>query len=243
MRLLVTRPSGDAEATAARLAALGHEALIAPMLERVLLPMSELGERPAAIALTSANALAGLDASPESRHWRNLPVFSVGGRTAAAARAAGYIDVRSAEGDSADLVRLIARDLSLSAGTILYPAATERAGHVDAALAAAGYRVHLAEVYSMQPAARLPEVVADALRQGTLDGVLLYSHRTAATLVRLADAAGLGAALAAVRAFAISEAVVAGLPFELVTLAAAPNEDALLAALEDGDGTSAAGIR
>lgn len=243
MRLLVTRPSGDAEATAARLAALGHEAIVAPMLERVLLAMPAPDEMPGAIALTSANALAGIEASPESRHWRNLPVFSVGGRTAAAARAAGYADVRSAEGDSSDLVRLIARDLSPGAGTILYPAATERSGHVDDALRAAGYRVHLAEVYSMRPIARLPDAVAAALRRGEIDGVLLYSHRTAQTLVRLADAAGLGAALAAVRVFAMSGAVVAGLLFGRVALAAAPNEDALLAALESGDGTSAAGIR
>ena len=35
MRVLVTRPRAQAEATAARLAALGHVALVAPLLEIV----------------------------------------------------------------------------------------------------------------------------------------------------------------------------------------------------------------
>ena len=231
MRLLVTRPAGDAEATAARLVALGHEAMIAPMLERVLLPLQPIGVRPAAIALTSANALAGIEASPESRGWRNLPVFSVGGRTAEAARAAGYEDVRSAEGDAADLVDLIKASLSPEAGTILYPAASERAGNVDGALKDAGYSVRLLEVYRMQPIELLPGAVREALSAGRLDGVLLYSRRTAETLVGLCREAGLSPLAAEIRCFAISPAVAAGWPFRHVISAALPNEDALFAIL------------
>ena len=56
MRILVTRPREQGEATAARLAALGHEALVAPLL--TIVPTS--GFPPAgpcdALIVTSANA-------------------------------------------------------------------------------------------------------------------------------------------------------------------------------------------
>lgn len=241
MRLLVTRPAGDAELTAARLEALGHEAMIAPMLERVLLPLPPIDELPGAIALTSANALAGIEASPQSRQWRHIPVFSVGGRTAEAAREAGYVDVRSADGDSSDLVRLIEATLTPTIGTILYPAATERSGHVDTALRSAGFGVHLAEVYRMQPIESLPDIVRASLSAGRLSGVLLYSRRTAETFVRLAQSAGLEDALRGTTGFALSPTIAAGLPFGRIVTAAEPNEDALLDVLKDGGGTSAAG--
>jgi len=243
VRLLVTRPAGEAERTAARLEALSHRAVLAPMLQFEAIPLPESLPEPAAIAFTSANAIVPVEASPASRHWRKLPVFCVGDRTAAAARAAGFADVRSAEGDVAELARLMIGTLSPGFGPILYAAAEQRRGDLDGELVRAGHVVDLVETYRMRPADELPPPAATALRQGTLDGVLLYSNRTALTLWQLAEAAGLGEAVARLPAFALSPAVLAGLAFETAATAGSPNEDALFALLPPAKGTSAAGNR
>ncbi len=84
--MLVTRPQPGADATAARLVALGFEPAIAPLLavEHLacdLPPPDGLG----AVLATSGNAV---DAIPGA--WRGLPLFAVGDATAARARAAGF---------------------------------------------------------------------------------------------------------------------------------------------------------
>jgi uroporphyrinogen-III synthase len=100
MRLLLTRPADDSEATAAELRRRGHDVLIEPML--AIQPLPDAPFEPAgaqAILLTSANgarALAGR-AVP-----RTLPVFAVGDATARAAADAGFGRVESAGGDIAD---------------------------------------------------------------------------------------------------------------------------------------------
>lgn len=58
----------------------------------------------AALAFTSPN---GVDAFMRNSARRDLPVFAVGPATAAAARAAGFAQVTSADGDGAALARLI----------------------------------------------------------------------------------------------------------------------------------------
>lgn len=231
MHLLVTRPAGDASKTAARLEALGHEAIVAPLLDFVPMPLEGPEERPAALAFTSANAVTALESAPAVRDWRELPVFCVGERTAAAARAAGYGDVRASEGGAVELARLVSASLSPSAGTVLYPAAQDRSGDLEAELAAAGRKVRLVEIYRMEPVGELPSAAATALAEGQVDGVLLYSRRTAEIFARLATAAGLRPVIEATPCYVLAPAIAAGLPFGRVVAAAAPNEDALLAAL------------
>ena len=89
--VLVTRPRADAERTAAGLAALGLDPIIAPMLEErftgVALP-DATGF--AAIALTSANGVRALAAHPQGEEFSALRVYAVGEHTAAEARAAGF---------------------------------------------------------------------------------------------------------------------------------------------------------
>jgi uroporphyrinogen-III synthase len=109
------------------------------------------------------------------------------------------------------------------------------------ALRNAGYRVCLAEVYCMQAIDRLPDAVREALAIGRLDGVLLYSRRTAETFARLAATDGLLPALRHIAGFVLSPAIAAGLPFGRIVTATEATEDALLLALAAEGGTSAAG--
>ena len=242
MRLLVTRPAEEAARTAARLSALGHVAVLAPMLRYEPLPLPATTSRPAALALTSARAveaIGGPDALPGTA---GVPLFCVGETTAAAARAAGFADIRVGAGGATALARGIAAAISPDRGPILYAAARERTGDLEAELARLGYVVDIVEVYRMAAETALPPEVAAAIGGGMLDGVLAYSRRTTQALVACAETAGLGAALRRVPLFALSAAIAAGLGFERVSVAAAPDESALLAMLEGEGGTSAAGM-
>ena len=85
MRLLITRPAEDAQELADRLTALGHEAMIEPMLTIQALDFT-LPERPiAAILLTSRHAAGMIAGTIGGELRKQLPVYCVGAATADAA--------------------------------------------------------------------------------------------------------------------------------------------------------------
>jgi uroporphyrinogen-III synthase len=191
MRLLVLRPEPAASETAARLQALGHHVLVEPMLAVELGREPSVLPDPAAILFTSRNAVRAVAGWRQAAACRGLRAFAVGKETAAFARATGFADVRAGSGDASALADLVAAELSPSDGTLLYPAARDRAGDLEGLLAARGFSVHVVEAYRAIPAERLDEATAASLADGAIDGVLVYSRRTAATFVELARAAGL----------------------------------------------------
>ena len=224
MRVWVTRAQPGADATAARLTALGHRPLTAPLLVvRALagasLDLSGVG----ALAFTSANAVPAFAALSRVR---DLPVFAVGEATAAAARAAGFARVESADGDVAALAALIA-DRRGFEGAVLHPSAREPAGDLVGDLAAAGVPARAAPVYATVAADVLPAAVADALAADDVDAVLVHSPRAGRAL------AGLLSPVQAARlaAFALSPACAAplsGAGFARISVAPFPNEAAML---------------
>src|SRR4051794_23634043 len=98
--VLVTRPEPDASATARRVAALGWEPVVAPVL-RIIGGAVSCRTRFDAILVTSRNAIPAL---PE--WYRHLPLLTVGSATASRARDAGFPIVVDADGDAGDLARL-----------------------------------------------------------------------------------------------------------------------------------------
>src|SRR5262249_50998003 len=110
MAVLVTRPHPDNEATRNALRARGFEVLLAPLLrfEQVPLPV-DLDAGHGAVIVTSANALRAIEGQLAGSALLKLPLFAVGGHTAAAARRAGFATVISADGDAGAL-----RDLLLA---------------------------------------------------------------------------------------------------------------------------------
>ena len=101
--VLITRPEPGASETAVRVAAMGLLPLVAPLLE-IDFPPPRLPapETIDAILMASGNAAEPL---PAALH--GLPVLTVGAATARRARAAGFRDVTSADGDAAALVALV----------------------------------------------------------------------------------------------------------------------------------------
>jgi uroporphyrinogen-III synthase len=229
MRLLVTRPRDDAESFAEFLRTRGHVAIIAPVMDVHLQPGPPLAlEGVQGILATSANgvrALAGRTAK------RDLTIYAVGPQTSEAARTLGFTVVISAEGDSTALVETAAREADPTKGTLLHAAGAETAGRMRQALQARGFNVETAVLYEAVPVAKLPVAAEENLRNGTLDGVLLFSPRSAKTFAALVGEAGLTAQCAGLVAFCISAATAASLAplaFAQVAVAGSPNQDAIL---------------
>jgi len=203
--ILLTRPRGDSEAFAAKLAACGVSCVIAPLMTIEPLPMASVdpGEFQA-VLVTSANGARCLTRLPD---LCRLPVFAVGPATAAEAREARVVDVRCAQGDVVALADLVIRDLDPRAGPLLHLAGTVTAGDLAGALGCAGFTVERLQAYRAVTAEALPEEAAAALRDGDLQGAAFFSPRTATTFVRLTEKAGLAGTVTRVRAFCLSSAV------------------------------------
>jgi len=184
MRVLVTRPLPDAEATAADLRRLGHEPVLAPMLETHFADWASIDRSapPAALIATSPNGIRGLMRHPDFDRLRHLPLFVTGEASARLARSFGFLDVRSADGDAAAVVALVAAQ-SPPGDRLLYAAGHDRSGDPAAALREKGYAVDVAEIYRAAVVSSLPQHVAADLRAGAIDRILIFSARTGAALV------------------------------------------------------------
>jgi uroporphyrinogen-III synthase len=231
MRLLVTRPQDDGERTATALRARGHSVLVAPLL-RMEPVAADFGLGPfAAVLTTSANAARAVVAHARIAELRSVPLYTVGGRSAEAARAAGFATVRSADGDAHDLVRLVAQQLTGAAAPLLYLAGEDRSVDLAEQLGRHRLTMRTAVVYRAAVAQRLPREAEQAIAVSDIDGVLHYSRRSAAAFLRCADAAGLRKRALALIHFGLSAQVAAPLAAAGaadVRTAARPEELALL---------------
>jgi uroporphyrinogen-III synthase len=189
VRLIVTRPEPDGARTATKLRALGHDVELVPLLRIEPVRDVDLGAGPfAAAVMTSANALSGVASHERIAELRSLPVFAVGRRTAEAARAAGFPDVISANGNQRDLVHLVPRFVAPGPKPLLYLAGEDRSGDLAGDLAALGLPVRTVVVYRAVAASEFPYAVHNALTLGRFDGVLHFSRRSAESFLRCANA-------------------------------------------------------
>jgi uroporphyrinogen-III synthase len=235
MRLVLTRPKQDSERSAVPLRARGHDVLIAPLM-RIETIAADLDRHCGAIVVTSANAIAAVAAHEARNGLIRLPVYAVGERTANAARAVGFADVTSADGDLRDLVRLISKLRSVSETRLLYLAGENRAGDLVGDLAAHGIAVEMALVYRAVTVAFPPDLIA-ALKAESVDGVLHFSRRSADNYLDGAKKAGIVAQSLAGKHFCLSAATAAPLVEAGavgVVVAGQPDEAALLALVEAG---------
>lgn len=239
MRLAVTRPEEDAEATAARLRELGHEVILAPLLWLEFTAPPAIDFVPAALVVTSRNAVRALAHWRAVTRWRDIVLFAVGDATAVAAVEAGFGNVRSASGAGRDLARLVAAEMQLWAGPLLYPTAPERKPELERALAASGFDLRPVLAYRMVPADRLPEAFQAALSAGTIDGILFYSERTATVFQAMARKMSPGATFGKTIFYALSPAVADALrPLQPahIAVADAPDERRMMALIGKAGG-------
>jgi uroporphyrinogen-III synthase len=230
VRVLVTRPEPDGERTAERLRARGCEVILSPLL-RVEPVSAELGGAWDALALTSVNAVRAISKHSALPGLRATPLYAVGARTAEAARAQGFANVISADGNAGVLAGVMVTQLRPGA-RVLYLAGEDRAGDLAGALTAAGIKVTTCVVYRAVAARQFSSEARGALSAGTLDGALHFSRRTAEAYLACAGAGGLTAEALAPVQYCLSAQVAEPLAAAgacSIQVAERPTEAALIA--------------
>jgi uroporphyrinogen-III synthase len=209
--LLILRPQPGADETAARARALGLEPVVAPLF--TVRPLAWDPPDPAdfdTILLTSANAAR--EAGVALASFTALPCWAVGEATAAAAREAGFRDVRTGTSDGTALVQAAA---STGISRVLH-----LHGREHAALAWPGLQVESRAVYVAESVEELPEP-ARRLRDPV---ALIHSPRSGAQFAALAGEKR----DIAIAAISRAAAAAAGSGWAEVAVAAAPRDEALL---------------
>jgi uroporphyrinogen-III synthase len=182
-RIWITRAQPGAAVTAERVRALGHDALVAPLLAVKAIEGAQADLTGiAALAFTSANGVRTFaDISPE----RALRVFAVGAATAQAARAAGFRLVLSADGDVEALAEGIGQRRGELRGAVLHPGAAEPAGDLAGALEKHGIEARRLILYETAPVKLAAEAAALLVQA---DAVLLHSPAAAKVLAAVLKA-------------------------------------------------------
>jgi uroporphyrinogen-III synthase len=233
MRVLITRAAPEASATALRVAALGCEPVLSPVLEIEAIPFDFAAADVQALAFTSA---AGVRAFAAAQIVRARPILAVGEATGEAARAVGFDDVRMGEG-AGDGIALLARALDPADGAVVHVGGEDIASDVVNDLRAIGFTARRVIAYRARFAARLAPVALDLLAAQEDAAVMFHSARGAESFIALARAAGLARAAENLVALCLSARVAeAAEPFgfKAIRIAASPRESALLALLGDG---------
>jgi len=158
MRILVTRPAEDGVEIAHRLGELGHEALLAPLLQVSFFAGTDLDmDGVQALLATSANGVRALGGRTARR---DIPLFAVGPQTAEAALAAGFLRVRNAAGDAVALADAVAHWADPTAGVLLHAAGAESGGWLAGALTEKGFTVRRENLYRVDAApAKTPNIL------------------------------------------------------------------------------------
>jgi len=256
LRVLVTRPEGQAGPMLAALRRAGAEAVHLPMLR--LLPAADPAPLDAALAglaaydgllFTSANAVRFL-AERAAALGRRLaagapPAWCVGPATAEAARAAG-LEVAGepeAERDALGLLGLLARRGPLSGRRFLFPCAERAREALASGLRGAGARVDRVTAYRSLPPDQDPAPLREELAAGRLHALTFTSPSTVGHFSAMLDAGSRAAAARCLVAAVGSQTARAlareGLPADVVPEQAGAEE--LVAALAEAVAAQRAG--
>lgn len=231
MLVIVTRAQPGADETAARLTRLGYTAIVSPALTITPIPETRLPDvqESDGLVFTSAN---GVRAFAEICRMRMVTAYCVGPATAAAAKAAGFEDIRNADGDSGDLADLIRAQVSNKAGRFLHIANEAAAGALVDDLRLAGFETLFLALYRAEPAPALAPPARDMILRRDAGAVLIHSAKGAEAFGGLCremdvDLQRFGVAAVSERA----AAPLIGLSPWQIEIAERPNETALLEAL------------
>ncbi len=224
-RILVTRSEPGASETAARLDAAGYEAVVEPLF--AIVPIDAEIPDFDALAFTSANGVRRFAALS---HRRDATVFCVGGRTAMAAREAGFANVTSADGDVAALGDLILAILPTGA-RLLHAGNEDARGDLAGRLSSSGISASFIALFRAEPVAAPGSALARHLAgQRTFAAALIHSPRGGEVLAGMMRAATSPAPLAVVAISAAAAAPLESLASP-IAIAGAPDEQSLISVL------------
>ena len=238
MRVLVIRPEIQARRTAAKLAALGHEAVALPLLAPIHdggLALDALKSSYWALAATSAEAIRCLqELGPALAPHLDKPLFTVGRMTAWAAQAAGFTNVSAAAGNGRDLATLVAAAFAAANGPslpLLYLAGAKRSGLFESTLADNGIDCVAAEIYDMAPVHYSIEQQQALLVDRPVDAVFFFSRENARAFFSLDVFRASKTALRKTLFFCLSRNIAEAVPEEFANstvISLNPDEDELI---------------
>lgn len=225
-RVWITRTAPGANRLAHRVREAGFEPIVSPLLmtdpDFPTPDLASMLDEVAALAFTSVNGLRFADLTPR-RDW---PVFTVGDRTAEAARAKGFTDVISADGDARTLAETIAARWGDRAGLLLAPGAQRPAADL-ATLLDSRVPVRAITVYrTVETTAPVP---------AAFNSVLIQSVRAAETLALKLPQERAAGKVAIALSPAIAEPI-RSTGFAEIRIAAHPDENSLLTTLGNPPG-------
>lgn len=217
--VLLTRPQQDSNALADRLAEHGIASIISPVImikpHTVTLPDAPID----AILLTSRHALhavAGL----------TMPCYAVGAQTALAAQQCGLHVAAQAETAEALLPLLPANK------TYFYPSGAHISHDFEP------FTITRAVAYSAEAATMLSAPALHAIRNRTLDGVVLFSARSARIFSELLTQHGLQEQAGNLNVYCLSGAVAQhcnALKWKHIYISSAPTQQAMVELLAQAD--------
>ncbi|WP_431994008.1 uroporphyrinogen-III synthase [Sphingomicrobium aquimarinum] len=219
----VSRTEPDNANTATRLREMGLCALTVPVLKPRAIRTVWPHDNPDALVFTSAHGVRFHDFN---RKMLELPVFTVGDRTARAAIAAGYRDVRSASGDVRALEHLVRQEIPVGR-TVFHCSARQPAGDLVGNLKKAGYAARKILVYETR-AVPIGELTAALVPLKSIDGILVHSPRGGRIVRHVIDGVPTDFAGSIYCISRVAAAPFAGLPDARIRIADRPDEDSML---------------
>ena len=240
MSVLVTRPGVDGESLLTLLEVKGIQGLHEPLLSVTL--NDGPGIEPEGLQAFLATSSNGIRALVHRKADLSVPLFAVGDATATTAREAGFSQVHSASGDVEALAKLADDILEPGNGALYHAAGNVQAGDLKKNLEAAGFECRREVLYTAEPAKSFSPAAIAAIKDGTIEIVLLYSPRTAESFAKLLRKARLVRASKRLTVVCLSQAVavkVADIGWNDLIIAKLPTQESLLDALYGHLGTGA----
>ena len=236
--VLLTRPKEQCDALATLLARRGFKTIVAPMLDiDVSMPKLPAMETIQSVLFTSRQAPAPFAKACVDKKYdpAEIKVLAVGAATADAARLAGFGNITMAAGNAEALIKQAKVLFDKKKGPLLYVRGNEISADIAQVLAKDGLVVENFILYHAQAAASLPKDIIDAMFVGEIGYVLLYSVRTAETLVSLIKENRLSSACPQIIAICMSDTIAdaaRGVQWKSVRVASEATEEAMIADLE-----------
>lgn len=231
--VLITRPAGQAAALAALLQKRGFRTFCEPVLEIRPLPLPPLPDaHPGALIFTSARAV---------EHWRNvppglrqIPVYAVGTKTAAALAENGFTDIAATAPSAAALEALLQNRAAQNAlpARLLHICGKNRARRFHVA----DTKITAFPVYSAVRVRNLTKNLQSLLHNKEIDIMLFYSVRTAENFIKLSKNCQLTEKYDEITAICISTRTAEAIKdvrWKNILTAAAPDQTHILKCLDD----------
>jgi len=183
MHILLTRPLEDSQELILRFQKLGHEISHMPLvkIEKKIhenLNFSDYN----GIIFTSSNSIKFLDIKLIDK---KINCFCVGSKTEKKARASGFLNVFSADGNVRNLKEIILQNYNSSDGKLLYVSGEQISINLDQELISEGYLVKRIINYVAQAEEKINQDFIEKLKLKMPEIVFVYSQNSAINFLNI----------------------------------------------------------